>query len=155
MAGRFILKPLFRTVLQPYWRLTRGQTLGVRGVVIDDRDRVLLVRHSYAPGWTFPGGGVERDETLVQALRRELAEETGVEIAAPPRLIGVFANFKHFRSDHVALFDVRGFTTRPARSLEIAEQVFFDLARLPDDTTGGTRRRLDELSGNLPPAESW
>jgi 8-oxo-dGTP diphosphatase len=53
---------------------------GVRAVVLDDDDRVLLV-HFQFPTWTLwatPGGGVESDETLETAIRRELHEEVGL-----------------------------------------------------------------------------
>lgn len=48
--------------------------------MIDTRDRVLLVRLQFDDwtGWVLPGGGKEGDEDDQQALRRELAEETGV-----------------------------------------------------------------------------
>ena len=53
----------------------------VRAVVIDPRDRVLLVRFEFPhwTGWATPGGGVDTGETDEEALRRELAEETGLE----------------------------------------------------------------------------
>jgi 8-oxo-dGTP pyrophosphatase MutT (NUDIX family) len=51
-----------------YFLLAKPMTLGVRGVVIDENDRVLLVRHSYISGWHFPGGGVEARETVADAL---------------------------------------------------------------------------------------
>lgn len=53
----------------------------VRGLMIDPQDRVLLAQLSFADGfegWILPGGGIDDGETQHQALRRELAEETGV-----------------------------------------------------------------------------
>jgi 8-oxo-dGTP diphosphatase len=53
----------------------------VRAVVLDPRDRVLLVRLEFAhwAGWAMPGGGVDEGETDEAALRRELAEEAGLD----------------------------------------------------------------------------
>jgi ADP-ribose pyrophosphatase YjhB (NUDIX family)/ribosomal protein S18 acetylase RimI-like enzyme len=51
-----------------------------RGVLLDEDDRVLLVRFEFPDGplWATPGGGVEAGETPVEGLRRELAEEVGL-----------------------------------------------------------------------------
>ena len=59
-------------------------TLGVRGCCIDQDGRVFLVRHSYMPGWYLPGGGVERRETAIVALGRELREEAGIVLEDAP-----------------------------------------------------------------------
>ncbi|MFD3454206.1 NUDIX hydrolase [Streptomyces sp. NPDC058691] len=54
-----------------------------RVILLDPSDRILLL-HGYEPDdpsvtwWFTPGGGVERDEGLEDAARRELAEETGI-----------------------------------------------------------------------------
>lgn len=54
----------------------------VRAVVINDDGEVLLVRpHGYREGeWTLAGGGVESGESPVAAMRRELAEELGIDL---------------------------------------------------------------------------
>jgi ADP-ribose pyrophosphatase YjhB (NUDIX family) len=52
----------------------------VRAVVLDDEDRLLLVRFAFAHGpvWATPGGGIEQGETHHAAIRRELHEEVGL-----------------------------------------------------------------------------
>ncbi|MCB1471773.1 MAG: NUDIX domain-containing protein [Rhodobiaceae bacterium] len=149
--SEFVNRYLFR----PYWRLTRAMTLGVRGVVRDGDGRVLLVKHSYLPGWHLPGGGVERGETLMFALRRELQEEGGVEVAGAPRLHGVFAS-RSFAGDHVAVFVVEDWrAVAHSHGHEITGCDFFDLAQLPQDTTEGTRARLSEIFAGAPVSEFW
>lgn len=157
MAKKTVSGRLIKGVAQPWWRLTRGLTLGAQGVVIDEDARILLVRHGYRPGWFFPGGGVERTETLTMALERELKEETGVVMTAPPALHGVFANSRHFPGDHIAVFLVRKWDRPevPAPGVEIAEQDFFALDKLPDETNAGTRRRLAEIFNGAALSERW
>jgi ADP-ribose pyrophosphatase YjhB (NUDIX family) len=143
--------------LRPWWRLTRGLTLGAQGAVFDERGHVLLVRHRYRQGWFFPGGGVERHETLHSALVRELREETGVMLSGPAELHGLFANIENFPGDHIALFIVREWERPqiPPPNAEIAAHDFFPPDALPEGTDAGTRRRLAEIIGGDPVGESW
>lgn len=72
---------------------------GVRAVVIDDAERILLVRFDFADGelWATPGGGVEPDETPEEAIRRELHEEVGLRDVELGPVI--------WRREHVFAFD--------------------------------------------------
>jgi ADP-ribose pyrophosphatase YjhB (NUDIX family) len=144
-------------VLQRYWRLSRGLTMGAQGVVIDPQGRILLIRHGYRPGWHFPGGGVEKNEPLELSLRRELQEEAGIEFDEPPPLFGMYANFALFPGDHIALYVLHHWRqpTVPRPNAEIAEQGFFAPDNLPDGTTRATRARLSEVLEGAPRSSHW
>lgn len=151
------LERLATKLVQRYWRFSRALTLGTRGMVLDGDGRVLLIRHTYTRGWHFPGGGVEFGETVDASLRRELYEEVGVELTGTPELMGVYANFERFPGDHVVMFVVRDWKqARPfAPNREIAEARFCATDALPDDTTQGTRRRIDELGRGGVKGATW
>jgi ADP-ribose pyrophosphatase YjhB (NUDIX family) len=127
-----------------WWFVTRPFSVGVLGLVVDEQGRILLVEQTYRSGWYLPGGSVRRREGLDEALRRELREEVGVEPRAPPRLHGVYWNFAEAKSDYVAVFVVERWRRRPAKSLEIARDAFFDPDGLPEDTSPAARRRIAE-----------
>ncbi len=77
----------------------RGYNVGVGGAVVKE-GRILLVRRATARGrgyWQIPGGFVECDETLDQAVVREVREEAGVE--ARPRGVLAMRNRLHDSSN--------------------------------------------------------
>jgi ADP-ribose pyrophosphatase YjhB (NUDIX family) len=132
-------------------------TLGVRAIVIDAQDRVLLVRHTYVPGWHLPGGGVERGETLLASLTRELAEEGNVLIEEQPRLLGIFFNKAASPRDHVAVYLVRRFRQTGPRvpDREIAEARFFSRSALPEGVSRATHARLAETLDGAAITQTW
>ncbi len=136
-------------------QITSGMTLGVRTMLIKN-ERIVLVRHTYSPGWHMPGGGVDRGESIHEAAIREAREEAGVEIAEPAQLFGFYRNG---RRDHVALFVSHEWqqTSRPKLlpSLEISACEMFALSDLPEDVSVGTRRRLKEYQDGLAPSRDW
>lgn len=149
---------IVRNILQRYWRWQRPLTLGVRGMVLDEgARRVLLVKQTYAKGWLLPGGGVEKRETLLGSVRREIEEEAGVAVSGQARLLGIYSNEAIFRGDHVAVYifrewhRVRDFEP----GYEIAAADFFPIDHLPDDLTPGTRRRIEEMQGGRPVGDVW
>jgi 8-oxo-dGTP pyrophosphatase MutT (NUDIX family) len=131
-------------------------TLGVRAAIFDDQSRVFLVRHGYAPGWLFPGGGVERGETIYEAVAREAEEEGGIVLDGRPVFHGLFSNEANFRGDHVACFVVRRYTQHAwTPGVEIKETGFYPVTSLPEGTTGGTRRRIEEIMTGAAPSAHW
>ncbi|MGB3811862.1 MAG: NUDIX domain-containing protein [Shinella sp.] len=132
-------------------------TMGVRAACFDEAGRVFLVRHSYVPGWHLPGGGIERGETALAALDKEMREEGNLAIDAPPRLVQVYYNRQTSKRDHVLLYRCENVTQTAPRlkDREIVEVGFFALDELPAATTAATRRRLEELAGRAPFSDFW
>lgn len=61
--------------------------VGVGAVIIDEKNRVLLIKRGKEPGygrWSIPGGAVKLGEEVKEALKREVREETGLKIEVGP-----------------------------------------------------------------------
>lgn len=117
--------------LRTYWFIRRPKVSGVK-CVLTDGDEVLLVRHTYGPRvWDLPGGAIKRGETPERAARREMNEELGVLID-DWRALGAVAVTVDHREDHVHCFQAES----PSRELtvdfaEIARANWFRRDRLP------------------------
>lgn len=125
--------------------ITRPTEVGVRVLVVQG-DEVVLVRHrSGTHPWGLPGGGVKRGEPLEEATCREVLEETGCPVRIE-RLHGVYHNFRQGFNNYIIVFvctplaDVQP----PVGDIEIADARFFPL-RAPIATTDpGSYRRIAE-----------
>jgi len=84
--------PLFAEMMTLLYRQTRPRfTIGVVGVVLNEDLKVLVVEHVFHARnrWGLPGGWLDRNETPVEGVHRELREELGLEISViAPILIG-------------------------------------------------------------------
>ena len=83
-AARLIFRVGY-AAMRPVWRVWKPRHNGV-GILIRHEDQVLAVRHSYRPGYTIPGGGMNRREDPRQTAVRELAEELSIT-ADPDQLV--------------------------------------------------------------------
>lgn len=132
----------------------------VSAVISDADGRVLLQRRTDNELWSVPGGAVELGESVLGALRREVKEETGLDVEAD-RLIGVYSS-----PDYLVEYDdgevrqqfslafachVTGGTIQTSsESLDVAWFRPDDLGGL-DLSAGADRRIHDYLRGDSQP----
>lgn len=87
---------------------------GGSALVVDDASRVLLQRRADSGNWSLPGGTMELGETLGQAVVRETAEETGLEVELTG-ILGIYTDPRHviaysdgeIRQEFVVVFTAR------------------------------------------------
>ena len=104
----------------------------------------------------MPGGGVERNETALEALVKELREEGNLELLEPPVLLHAYFNTRISRRDHVLFYRARVRQTAPRPpDREIAESGFIPLDALPDGLTRATIDRLAVLAGERAFSDRW
>ena len=132
------------------------------------RSQVLLVKRGREPfrgRWALPGGFVEIDEDLSDAARRELLEETGVELAsgAPLVQLGAFGapgrdpRGRTISVAYLARISREGST--PAAGDDAARAAWFPLSKLPElafdhqDILAAARGRLENEAGSVTPDE--
>lgn len=141
-------------------KLFKPVTIGVRAIVYDDDRRIALVRHSYIEGCYLPGGGVDKGESSLEAIQRELDEELGLCQTKSIELHGVYYNEFRGTRDHVIVYRVKvdreqmdRLVSRHCREIEDVEIMSHN--RMPSDVTPGTRRRILELYENTHGIGTW
>lgn len=105
-------------------------------ILMVDGNRVLLVKRALDPkkgAWAFPAGFQEYDETPEQAARRELLEETGLQVDHLQLLDLVYNDFDNTPPVNLAIFFGKfcGGELKPGDDVEAA--AFFPLDQLPEN----------------------
>ena len=137
---------LFYKILRVYWHIFKPITLGVRAIVVNEKDKILLVKHTYQNFWFLPGGGVNKGETFEQAIKRELMEETGYK-SDVIELFGIYQNTYEGKRDNIVVFlSKSGKFIESLPSSEIEKYEFFSVDNLPENTSRGMRKRVEEFS---------
>jgi 8-oxo-dGTP diphosphatase len=119
-------------------------SIAAYAVVQNDGDQVLLTRRRDSSDWVLPGGSVEEQEVPWEALVREVAEETGLDVAVG-RLVGLYAKRER---DLVLVFTASliGGELRPSDERDRVQIV--DPRDPPDQTSDRHRERIsDALAG--------
>jgi 8-oxo-dGTP diphosphatase len=148
---------MLRKVLGALWRRAPGRLrrLGVRlsqarftvtagAVVVDDENRVLLLKHVFrvGSGWGIPGGFMNKGEQPEEALRREVHEEIGLELE---RVELVFVRtLKKIGQVEIYFRAAPCGTSRP-RSMEIRSAAWFKPGELPEGLSRDQREIIERI----------
>ena len=117
--------------------------------IIFEGSRVLLAHRRDIDWWNLPGGGMEAGETVEQAIRREVLEETGLEVEIE-RLVGVYS--KPQKNEVALAFHCVVAGGQARASEEIRECRYFALDALPPNTLPKHRQRIEDALLNRPEA---
>ena len=121
-----------------FMRFFQNQFLvGVTGVIFNDKNEVLLFKHTYRQhSWSLPGGYMKSGEHPKEALEREIKEESGFVVSADKQLktrtdressrldmcyIGVFIGGEFIKTEEVSEY---GFFSQDKMPLLRSNQVF-------------------------------
>ncbi|MBA6439675.1 NUDIX hydrolase [Streptomyces sp. GMR22] len=125
--------------------------MSVAGVIVDDAGRALLIKRRDNGKWEPPGGVLEREETIPDALQREVLEETGIKIALPATLTGVYKNMTGLIVSMVFRCEaIDGTPTTGAETRALRWGTRDEITELADEAYA--IRVLDALDNASPPA---
>lgn len=150
---RHIIVSTFYKLINPLrklgWFIFRPQTRGVKAVIECSGD-ILLVQLTYADRglWKLPGGGVDRGESPLQAVIREVKEEVGIRIPEKdPRFFYQYKSGRDYKDDTVDCFAIRVSNREfSIDGMEVREARWFPLNAVPADVPKSVREVLPVYS---------
>lgn len=122
--------------------------IGVNGVILDDKENVLLLRHTYWPegSWGLPSGYAEHGEKLEETLAREVKEETGYEIEVK-KLLQLTSGYQlRLEVSYLGKLVSGKLRIDPK---EILEAKFFPLDNTPESLLDSHKILIDGIRGSL------
>ena len=122
--------------------------IGVNALIFEE-GRVLLAHRRDIDWWNLPGGGMELDETVEEAICREVREETGLEVVVD-YLLGVYS--KPQKREVVLTFRCRIIGGTLTATEESRECRYFAPHALPSNTLPKHRQRVEDALLNQPHA---
>jgi len=117
-------------------------TVSAAAVVVNEHGEVLLLDHVLRPNsnWGIPGGFINAGEPPEKAVRREIYEETGLELKNI-KLVHVRTHRRHVE----ILYYAEANGTPEAKSREINAAKWFKLNEIPEEMSGGQKADVREF----------
>ena len=126
----------------------KNRVLTVDCVILNSAYQVLLIKRGSEPfkgDWALPGGYMEWDETIEQAVLREVKEETGLSINKP-RMIGIFDDPKRHPHQRITVGFLVHTSEIPEAGDDAEEVKFFPPKKLPADIAFDHRKIIEGLN---------
>ena len=142
-----ILYGIASGVRRIYWFIVRPKTTGVKCLIECD-DNYLLIKQTYGSrmyNWNLPGGGVEKNESFKDAVKREVFEEVGIAL---PDVIEIkrYTSNLEYKVDTVYCFYSKVITKNIVIDKnEILEAKWFPKNNLPENISRSIKESLTVL----------
>lgn len=119
-----------------------NKLLGAAAIILDTEGRVLLVKHSYGKyNWDLPGGLSEKSESAEETAKREVIEETGLDVNVE-RLTGVYYDPNNDMHHFVFTCKKNDIQIPQPCSPEILECKYYSIDDLPRPISDFTIQRI-------------
>lgn len=131
-------RPVIVLGLKLLWFITRPKLSGACVLILHNNE-VLLVKTTYWPGYTLPGGGIKKGESPYEAGIREVSEEVGITLESITP-VATFVFYEDYKIDTVHSF--YSYVDSKAYKLDVLEidsAEWFPLDALPELNPGATR----------------
>jgi len=121
-----------------------NKRVGAAAVIMDSEGRILLVKHNYGKyNWELPGGLSEQKESAEDTAKREVLEETGLEVTVE-RLTGVY--YEPYNDMHHFVFICKVVDNQQPQpdASEVTDCKYYNVDDLPRPISDFTITRIQE-----------
>lgn len=120
-------------------------SIGVFGVIFDDQNKVLLCHRKDYNLWNLPGGALETGEAPWEGVKREVKEETGLDVQVS-KLTGVYS--KEDKGEIVFAFLCKVVGSEITLNEEADQIQYFEVDKLPPNTVPKQVERIKDALSN-------